>query len=69
MLWSDMDDAPRDGREILVARNNGCSWDYYTVWWSDTGDGYPWLSDGNAYAGDRFDMWCEIHEPYDIWET
>lgn len=65
--WLDMKDAPRDGTEILVARNNGCSWEYYTVWWSSVKTQYPWMSDSNSYPRDLFSAWKHIGEPpYEI---
>lgn len=56
--WRDISTAPRDGTVIFVRRDNGCSLDYMVVWWNDThNDGYPWRSDNNAYAEDRWDEW------------
>ncbi|QIG67971.1 hypothetical protein EVB55_036 [Rhizobium phage RHph_Y68] len=64
--WISMDEAPRDGTEILVARNNGCGWDYYTVWRS-LDRAYPWTSDNNSYPEDYFSAWKPIGgPPYEI---
>jgi hypothetical protein len=63
--WQEMDAAPKDGTQILVARDNGCGWEYFTVWWSGGGRyaDYPWKSDHNAYPADRFDYWSAITPP------
>ena len=71
--WKEMESAPRDGTQILVARNNDCGWDYFVVWWSDTDPLYPWHEEYNSFVEDRFDYWCEIEAPYviddvDLWE-
>jgi hypothetical protein len=66
--WKDMDDAPRDGTEILVARNNGCGWEYYLVWWTmHTPSVYPWIAEFNAYPEDEFSAWKYVGKPpYEI---
>jgi len=58
--WQSISNAPRDGREILARRDNGCSREHVVVWWSDLDPRYPWQSDGNAYPADRFDTWHPI---------
>ncbi|RVL37962.1 hypothetical protein [Sinorhizobium meliloti] len=63
MDWQEMESAPLDGTQILVARDNGCGFEYYTVWWSRHDKDYPWQSDHNAHAVDRFDYWSPIKEP------
>lgn len=65
MMWRSMKDAPRNGTTILCARNNGCSWDYYAVWWTED-DTYPWQESYNSYVEDYFDYWFMITEPYQI---
>lgn len=63
MDWQEMDSVPKDGTQILVARDNGCGWDYYTVWWCPAEEHYPWRADHNAYPVDRFDYWSPITTP------
>ncbi|RVN04630.1 hypothetical protein [Sinorhizobium meliloti] len=63
MKWQGMESAPKDGTQILVARDNDCSWDYYVVWWSAADKEYPWQSDNNAYADERLEYWSLITTP------
>jgi hypothetical protein len=63
LAWQDISTAPKDGTEILVRRDNGCSWEHYVVWWGQNEETYPWVSDGNAYASDRFDDWMPLPPP------
>lgn len=58
--WQDISTAPKDGRVILVRRDNGCAWEHYVVWWGSHKKTYPWVSDGNCYAADRFDDWMPL---------
>lgn len=67
MNWQEGVPPPKDGHEILVAVNNGCSWEYYTVWWQNYDPIYPWAMNGQAFlTEDGFDCWTEIEEPYQI---
>lgn len=65
--WQDMETAPKDGTAILVARDNGCGWDYAIVWWNGNyrGGVYPWVADYNAYPEHRFDAWKALDLPYE----
>ncbi|MBY3333723.1 hypothetical protein HFN98_24330 [Rhizobium laguerreae] len=62
MDWQEMDGAPRDGTQILVARHNDVFYEFVVVWWCGH-ETYPWESDNNAYPVDRFDLWSPIKEP------
>lgn len=65
--WHPMETAPRDGTQILLARCNGCAWEYVVAFWSENDDGtYPWQGDCNAYPEDRMDCWQAITEPWDV---
>jgi hypothetical protein len=60
--WFDMAFAPRDGTAFLAGRDNGCGWDFYSVWWSGFNQTYPWQADGNEYADGFFDCWTPLPE-------
>ena len=61
--WKPMETAPKDGTEILVCRDNGSTWDFFTVWWSEWSKEYPWSSQTSRYPADRFDYWMTIPHP------
>lgn len=68
MTWSSMESAPKDGQQILVAYDNGCSWNYYVVWWNPRDSSYPWYSYHDEYPEGRFHYWRSLmdDEPYEI---
>lgn len=61
--WQEMETAPRDGTQILLARFNGCAWEYVVAFWSESDGTYPWQGDCNAYPDDRMDYWQPIIAP------
>lgn len=63
--WQEMDTAPRDGTQVLLARHNGVCWDYYTAFWTGIGR-YPWQGDVNAYPDSRMDYWQPIVAPHPV---
>lgn len=65
-----MEDAPKDGSNILVARNNDLFWEYDVVYYDDSfGDQYPWRRTANindGYPVGRLDFWQPLEPPYPI---
>lgn len=68
--WYFMKDVPKDGTQILVARNNDFCWEYDIVYYdSSFGDQYPWrrvADSDNGYAIGQLDFWTELNPPYEL---
>lgn len=63
--WQPIETAPKDGTPILVARDNGCGFNYHAVWWGGT-LAHVWRDEGNnEYPADHFDWWQPIFQPSD----